>query len=58
MGGLDSMEYLQRLRRCKQRRWKKIDRTLNKKEEIIFKGLQKSVDDVDVFIEKRLKKLM
>ena len=36
----------------------KVDRTLNKKEEIIFKGIQKNVDDIDEFIEKKLKKMM
>ncbi len=36
----------------------KVDRTLNKKEEIIFKGIQKNVDDIDEFIENKLKKMM
>lgn len=36
----------------------KVDRVLNKKEEIIFKGIQKNVDDIDEFIEKKLKKMM
>jgi len=36
----------------------KVDRTLNKKEEEIFSDIQKNVDDIDTFIEKKLKKLM
>ncbi|MES3031707.1 MAG: cohesin domain-containing protein [Patescibacteria group bacterium] len=36
----------------------KVDRSLNKKEETIFKEIQKNVNDVDLFIEKKLKKLM
>ncbi len=36
----------------------KKDRVLNKKEEEIFNELQKNVDEVDSFIEKKLKKLM
>lgn len=36
----------------------KSDRVLNKKEQAIFKELQKNVDDIDSFIEMKLKKLM
>jgi hypothetical protein len=36
----------------------RVDRNLNKNEEAIFTELQKNVDDVDTFIEKKLKKLM
>lgn len=36
----------------------KIDRVLNKKEKIIFNRIQKNIDDIDAYIEKRLKKLM
>jgi len=36
----------------------KVDRSLNIKEEIIFKEIQKNVNDIDLFIEKKLKKLM
>lgn len=36
----------------------KVDRSLNKKEEIIFKEIQKNVNDIDSFIEKKLKKLI
>jgi len=36
----------------------KEDRVLNKKEEKIFQGLQKNVDDIDAFLEKKLKKMM
>jgi len=36
----------------------KVDRSLNKKEEIIFKEIQKNVSDIDSFIEKKLKKLL
>lgn len=33
-------------------------RDLNKKEELIFKKIKKNIDDMDKFIEKKLKKLM
>jgi hypothetical protein len=36
----------------------KVDRNLNKKEELIFKSIQKSIEDLDDFIEKKLKKLL
>ena len=36
----------------------KVDRTLNKKEEAIFGEIKKNVDDIDNFIDKKLKKLM
>ena len=36
----------------------RVDRELNKNEEMVFKEIQKNVDDVDKFIEKKLKKLL
>ena len=36
----------------------KEDRELNKKEEEIFEGIKKQMDDIDKFIEKKLKKLI
>ncbi|QQR50399.1 hypothetical protein IPF86_00555 [Candidatus Nomurabacteria bacterium] len=36
----------------------KIDRVLNKKEKVIFTTLQKNIDEIDMYIEKRLKKLL
>jgi hypothetical protein len=36
----------------------RVDRELNKNEEMVFKEIQKNIDDVDKFIEKKLKKLM
>lgn len=36
----------------------KEDRNLNKKEEIIFKEIEKNIDHIDDFIDKKIKKLM
>lgn len=36
----------------------KEDRVLNKKEEAVFNKIKKNIDDIDSFIEKKLKKLM
>lgn len=36
----------------------RVDRELNKNEEMVFKEIQKNLDDVDKFIEKKLKKLL
>lgn len=36
----------------------KVDRTLNNKEEKIFKELEKNIDDIEDFIEKKIKKIM
>ncbi len=36
----------------------RVDRDLNKNEELIFKQIQKNISDVDAFIEKKLKKLL
>ena len=36
----------------------KSDRVLNKKEEAIFDEIQKNIDDIDDFIEKKLKKML
>ncbi len=35
-----------------------VGRDLSKNEEIIFKDIQKDIDDVDKFIQKKLKKLL
>jgi hypothetical protein len=36
----------------------KIDRDLNKKEERIFRELRNNIDNIDEFIEKKLKKII
>jgi len=36
----------------------KSDRVLNKKEEAVFDEIQKNIDDIDNFIEKKLKKML
>jgi uncharacterized protein YxeA len=36
----------------------KVDRELNEKEEMVFRNIQKSIDDIDKFVEDKLKKFM
>jgi hypothetical protein len=36
----------------------KVDRTLNDKEELIFREIEKNIEEVDNFIEKKLKKIL